>query len=30
MQGGFYGTNGIAGVYAGTNFAGAFYGTKNP
>lgn len=30
MEGGFYGTDGIAGVYAGTGLAGAFYGTKAP
>ncbi len=30
MEGGFFGTDGIAGVYAGTGLAGAFYGTKIP
>jgi len=30
MEGGFYGTGGIAGVYSGTGLAGAFYGTQNP
>ncbi len=30
MEGGFYGTNGIAGAFAGTGLAGAFYGTKIP
>jgi len=30
MEGGFYGTNGIAMVYAGTGLAGALYGTQNP
>lgn len=30
MEGGFYGTDGIAGVYSGTGLAGAFYGTKIP
>ena len=30
MEGGFYGTDGIAAAFAGTGLAGAVYGTKNP
>ncbi len=30
MEGGFFGTDGIAMVFAGTGLAGAIYGTQNP